>query len=106
MNNDFDIISYIKKNRKYSKTEKIKKDKDELEIIHDTLNSLSNNINQIIFQDKIYTNHLERFLYTDDVFVFILNNYDLIDKIKNIDFSSYRFDKIILLVNEKLDFLK
>lgn len=105
MVSDFDIVTYIKKNRNFSKTKKISMEKDIFFYIVEKLNELSN-INYIIFQDKIYEDHLERFLYTDDTYVFILNNLNCIDKIKNIDYNNYIFKSVLLLLNNEVEYLK
>lgn len=99
------IITYIKQNRKYSRTQQIKIEEQEyLNYIFNILESL-NNINYIIFQDKIYREHEERFLYTEDTYVFILNNNNLVDLVKNMKFDKYSYDNIILIEDSNLIYL-
>jgi GTPase Era involved in 16S rRNA processing len=102
---DETIITYIKKNRKFSRTKQIElKEQDQLNYIYNILESL-NNINYIIFQDKIYRDHENRFLYTEDTYVFILNNNDLVDLIRKIEFNNYSYNNIILIENNNLIYL-
>ena len=102
---DESIITYIKKNRKYSRTKQIElKEQEHLNYISNILESLKN-INYIIFQDKIYREHEERFLYTEDTYVFILNNNNLVDLVKNMKFDKYSYDNIILIEDSNLIYL-
>lgn len=99
-----DVIKYLKKNRKFSKTKKKKDQEDFYEYIKEKLNNLIN-INYIIFQDKINGKDLERFLYTDDTYVFIVNDQELLEKIKQIDFNIYSYNKILCIENNEISYL-
>lgn len=97
-----EIELYLKKNRSFAKVDKIDII-NKLEFIDNKLNELSNSeIKFIIFQDKIYKNHSQRFLYVDDTYVFILNNNDLFNIVTEINFDSFSFDRIFSIREEKL----
>ena len=98
------VIKYLKQNRKFSKTKKIKDQESFYDYILDKLNNLVN-INYIIFQDKIYEKTLDRFLYTEDTYVFIINNSDLLNKIKQTNFNIYSYNNILYIEDGKLNYL-
>jgi hypothetical protein len=98
------IVKYLKKNRKFSKTKKIKDQENHYDFIRKKMNNLVN-INYVIFQDKIYEKKLERFLYTDDTYVFILNDNKLLEKIKQMNFDIYSYTKILYIEDGKLHYL-
>lgn len=89
---DQSIELFLKKNRIFSKTTKCDK-KDDIGIsdIYETLDNLSRDtVKTIIFQLGIFTDHLERFLYTTDNYTFILLDENLYKQLFDADFSEYK----------------
>jgi hypothetical protein len=105
---DSTIERYLKSNRVFSKTEafsfekyKLKSDEDKIKFILDYLKYVDDNklYNYIIIQEDILRNHYERFLYTEDTYVIILNNSNLFSIIQK---TNMKFNHIkIYFLNKK-----
>jgi len=98
------IIKYLKQNRKFSRTVKIENQENYYNFILNKLDNLSN-INYIIFQDRIYEKRLERFLYTEDTYVFIINDNELLNKLKEVNFNIYSYTNILCIENDEVIYL-
>lgn len=96
---DNEIEVFLKKNRVFSKTKKIDLSAiDSLSqyvygIIDEVLSTQS--IKYLIIQLGIQEDKIERFLYTEDTYVFIFTDLEKYENVKQLDYSKYS-DLIIL----------
>ena len=102
---DSTIERYLKSNRVFSKTDvfslkdyNLLLNEDKIKFILEYLNYINNNIlyKFVIIQEIILRKHYERFLYTDDTYVIILNDNKLFNIIKKIDINFKNISIIFL----------
>jgi len=102
---DSTIERYLKSNRVFSKTDvfslkdyNLLLNEDKIKFILEYLNYINNNklYKFVIIQEIILRKHYERFLYTDDTYVIILNDNKLFNIIKKIDINFKNISIIFL----------
>lgn len=103
---DSEIELFLKKNRIFSKTSKtdISTIDGLSQYTLEMLDAVASNLNNkyVIIQLGIQENHIERFLYTDDTYVFIITDEEKYNHIKQLDYSKYTDLTILFYENGTL----
>ena len=89
---DSTVELFLKKNRVFTKTQKIDISTVDnlINYVYNMIHSVEKECKYIIFQLGIPENSIERFLYTDDTYVFIFMDENKYEMIKQIDYTKYK----------------